>query len=82
VYAAASLDPEESDLRRIAPDELQRAYHGTSLRVAGGEAEALPQAEGAAEGELSRGLLGGVAGLLFLELLLAWRFQARRRASA
>ena len=36
---------------------------------------------GRAEGEMSRALLGGVVLLLVAELLLAWRFGSRRRAT-
>jgi hypothetical protein len=34
------------------------------------------------DGEVSRALLASVAGLLFFELFLAWRFGQRRRRAA
>jgi len=80
-FAALNLDPAEGDLRPIAPEELLRAYAGTSLEIAGRE-EPAARATPASGGEWSRLLLLVVAGLLFGELLLAWRFGARRRRTA
>jgi hypothetical protein len=77
--AAANADAAESDLRRLAPTELPRLYRDTGLELAGESEELVPAAGGAEAGELSRALLGVVAAILFLELVLAWRFGTRRR---
>jgi hypothetical protein len=80
--AAVNMDPSEGDLRRIPAGELERAYQGTNLRFTERVEDVFPRADGSAEGELSRALLGAVVFLLFLELVLAWRFGSRRRRSA
>lgn len=78
--AAVNVDPAEGDLRRIPRDELLRAYSNLPLKVAASDEEALPVAAAAAQGEWSRVLLAAVAGVLLLELFLAWRFNVRRRS--
>jgi hypothetical protein len=54
-------------------------YRDTGLELAGESEELVPAAGGGEAGELSRALLGVVAAILFLELVLAWRFGTRRR---
>jgi len=78
--ACANLDATEGDLRRIPATDLDRLFRDTSLRVASESDAVAPQRGQDRDSELSRSLLGGVAILLVAELLLAWRFGARRRA--
>lgn len=80
--AAANLDATEGDLRRVPATELKRQYRETGLEIAGAADRVLPQAGAAEGGELSRALLAAVVAILFLELLLAWRFGSRRRPTA
>ncbi|MHC4547277.1 MAG: BatA domain-containing protein [Planctomycetota bacterium] len=79
---AVNLDPREGDLRRTSAAELRGAYRGVALHFTEDVEAILPRTAAAGAGELSRTLLGGVAFLLFLELLLAWRFGNRRRSAA
>jgi hypothetical protein len=77
-FAAVNLDAAEGDLRRDL--KVADAYQGVRLRRVESIEDILPAAsEGEDKGEISRALLGGVVVLLLLELLLAWRFGARRR---
>jgi len=72
----------EGDLRRVTPDELRRAYQGALLEFADEGGTILPRGIQGDGGEASRAFLGGVVALLLVELLCAWRFGSRRRASA
>jgi hypothetical protein len=77
-YAAVNIDAAEGDLRRDL--KVADLYQGVRLRRVENAEDILPAAaEGEDKGEISRGLLAAVVVLLFLELLLAWRFGARRR---
>jgi len=77
--AAVNRDADEGDLRRLDPDELLRTYQGTRLHFTADVEAIFPRVASGDTGDVSRGLLGGVVVMLFLELLLAWRFGARRR---
>ncbi|MEE8105686.1 MAG: BatA domain-containing protein [Planctomycetota bacterium] len=78
--AAVNMEADEGDLRRLPTEQLRRAYPGIPFQF-GAEDGSLAASGGPGEGELSRALLGGVGILLFVELLLAWRFGRRRRAA-
>ena len=78
--AAVNMESGEGDLRRLPTEQLRRAYPGVPFQF-GAEDGSLAESGGPGEGELSRALLGGVGVLLLVELLLAWRFGRRRRAS-
>ncbi len=78
--ACANLDASEGDLRRVPPAEIDRLFRDTSLRLATDSETVVPERGQTGGAEVSRSLLGGVAVLLLVELLLAWRFGARRRA--
>lgn len=79
--ASVSFDAAESDLRRAERDALQRLFPGVAMRFSEEADAALPRGAGDADGEISRALLLAVAALLFVELLLAWRFGRRRRTA-
>jgi hypothetical protein len=79
-YAAVNIDTVESDLRRFDRDRLRNLYQGARLHLTDDPEEILPRAVASDDkGELSRGLLTAVVVMLFVELLLAWRFGSRRR---
>jgi hypothetical protein len=74
-YFAVNLDTAESDLTRVAPEELPREFT-TERRSNLDETNA--EAVGR-RGALHRGLLFAVLGLLLVETLMAWRFGALQR---
>jgi hypothetical protein len=79
---AVNLDGREGDLRRVTPAQLRSDYQGAPLLFADEGTEILQRGTQGDTGEASRMFLGGVVGLLFVELLCAWRFGTRRRAVA
>ena len=74
-YFAVNLDTTESDLARLAPDELPREF-ATERRANLDETGAQSVGRRSA---LHRSLLYTVLGLLCLETLLAWRFGSPKR---
>ena len=79
---AVNVNPVEGDLRRVLPNELRASFPDANLHFAGDVEGVVPRSAAAGEDEMSRSLLGAVVAILFLELLLAWRFGRRRRAAA
>jgi hypothetical protein len=82
VDVAVNLDPDEGDLRRLTPTELKAWLPEANLHFSRDVDEVLPRGGAGGEDEASRAMLGGVVVLLFLELVLAWRFGRRRRTTA
>jgi hypothetical protein len=78
---AVNLDASEGDLRRVPVERLRSDYQGAPLVMAD-EGEILPRGVQGDTGEASRAFLGGVVGLLLLELFCAYRFGTRRRTTA
>ncbi|MCK6460995.1 MAG: VWA domain-containing protein, partial [Planctomycetes bacterium] len=79
---AANIDAAEGDLRRTAPVELKQAYQGAPLHFSDEADAILPRGTQGDAGEASRAFLGGVVAILLVELICAWRFGTRRRATA
>jgi hypothetical protein len=74
---AVNVDPAESDLTRIESDEIKTELGPAGEFVEAAAADASTRRTGGADatpGPLSRWLLVGLFGLLFVEQLMAWRF--------
>jgi hypothetical protein len=80
--AAVNVDTSESDLRPMRAADLKRLYPRTTLEFVSDVDDVSPMLGAEDDGEVSRALLASVAGLLFFELFLAWRFGQRRRRAA
>jgi hypothetical protein len=65
----------------VPVERLRSDYQGAPLVMAD-EGEILPRGVQGDTGEASRAFLGGVVGLLLLELFCAYRFGTRRRTTA
>ncbi len=77
VLFAANLDPSESDLGRVDRGLLRRALGDARVEVVDGTGRVELVTEGA-KGELWRGVLAALVGLLCVEQFLGWLFGLRR----